>query len=108
MNKLNLSIDELKEFIGEGVGFAGDDVGEFVPESNSKDHELARLNRLRYLLEQYNQASREAGINKWFVPGTPFGIENCPKHQAFFDAGAKYNERVFMAGNRCGKSIAGA
>lgn len=70
--------------------------------------EAARLNRLRYLLQQYDKASAGAGVDKWFVPGTPFGIDKCPKHSVFFKAGATYNERTFMAGNRCGKSIAGA
>lgn len=70
--------------------------------------ELARLQRLAALFEEYNKRSMEGGVNKWFVPGTPFGIEHCPKHRAFFAASAKYNEICFMAGNRVGKSISGA
>lgn len=70
--------------------------------------EIVRLQKLSNMLQQLEQRSQEAGVNKWFVPGTPYGIEHCPKHRAFFKAGATYNERVFMAGNRCGKSIAGA
>lgn len=31
-----------------------------------------------------------------------------PKHMEFFAAGATYRERCFMAGNRCGKTVAGA
>lgn len=77
-------------------------------EEDSKLGELQRLHRLKLLLEEYNLASQQGGTGKWFVPGTPFGIENLKKHKAFFDAGARYNERTFMAGNRCGKSIAGA
>ena len=105
----DLSGADLKEFMGEVVNFSDEGAEDFLPEvKSSKDQELARLGRLHYLLEQYNQVTREAGINKWFVPGTPFGIENCPKHRAFFDAGRLYKERTFMAGNRTGKSVSGA
>src|SRR4051812_17459093 len=31
-----------------------------------------------------------------------------PKQKAFHDAGATYRERLFLAGNRCGKTQAGA
>lgn len=84
----------------------------FIPElpGNPKttENEAVRLQRLLATLEVLDKATQSSGINKWFVPGTPFGIENCPKHKAFFDAGKIYNERMFMAGNRCGKSVAGA
>lgn len=110
MSKLDLSSADLKEFIGEAVSFSDDSVEEFIPEARGKspDQELTRLSRLNYLLKKYDELSREGGTDKWFIPGTPFGIEHCPKHKVFFDAGAVYNERTFMAGNRCGKSIAGA
>ena len=70
--------------------------------------EISKLMKLAALMTKYEEVSKAAGIDKWFVIGTPFGIENCPKHRAFFDAGADYNERLFLAGNRVGKSIAGA
>lgn len=110
MSKLDLSSADLKEFMGEAVSFSSEGVEEFLPEAGSKspDQELARLSRLNYLLKKYDEVAREGGTEKWFIPGTPFGIDHCPKHKAFFDAGAIYNERTFMAGNRCGKSIAGA
>lgn len=79
-------------------------IEQFIPEVSdaaSPEQELARLKKLSYLLKRYDQVNKEGGINKWFVPNTPFGIEHCPKHAAFFKAGATYNERVFMAGNRC-------
>jgi phage terminase large subunit-like protein len=60
------------------------------------------------MLEELEKREAGAGTGKWFVPGTPYGIENCPKHRAFFDAGAEYKERIFLASNRTGKSIAGA
>lgn len=78
------------------------------PLHKAPTQEIANLANLKYLLSRYHTATETAGIKKWFVPGTPFGLEHCPKHAAFFKAGATYNERTFMAGNRCGKSIAGA
>jgi phage terminase large subunit-like protein len=77
-------------------------------DADPKLNELNRLQRLANLLEQYRTVSAQSGVDKWFVPGTPFGIESLPKHSAFFKAGLNYNERTFMAGNRCGKSISGA
>lgn len=83
--------------------------GEFTPESSTDSSaEIAKLQRLAKILSKYNEATQQAGIDKWFIPGTPFGIDVCNKHRAFFNAGASYNERLFCAGNRCGKSIAGA
>lgn len=75
---------------------------------DEKLNEIQRLQRLSKLLEEYKLVSQQGGTEKWFVPGTPFGIERLPKHKAFFDAGSNYKERTFMAGNRCGKSISGA
>lgn len=105
----DLSSADLKDVLGSPSGFVLDGIEDFVPvKGNTEQQELARLAGLASLLSKYELVQQEGGIDKWFVPGTPFGIENCPKHRAFFKAGAKYNERMFMAGNRCGKSIAGA
>lgn len=60
------------------------------------------------LMELYEEKLSESGTSKWFIPGTPFGIEHCPKHKLFFDAGKNYYERVFAASNRTGKSLSGA
>lgn len=60
------------------------------------------------IIANYEKLLSEAGTARWFVPGTPFSIESCKKHKAFFDAGARYHERFFLAGNRVGKSISGA
>src|SRR5688572_12751829 len=62
-------------------------------------HELAYL---LHLLEKSNERQKYSGTAKWFIPGTPFGIENLPRHRGFFEAGATNRERLFMAGNRCG------
>lgn len=75
----------------------------------SKD--LQSLEDRKYLLALLEEAERRdkyGGYRKWFRPGTPYGIDKLPKHAAFFEAGATYNERFFCAANRAGKSIAGA
>lgn len=64
--------------------------------------------RLLELLEEADRRDKYGGLRKWFRPGTPYGIDKLPKHKAFFDAGAVHNERFFCAGNRVGKSVAGA
>ena len=98
--EIDFNDPSLVEFFGKSIDLSGlEQAGDAV--RNSKEAELAQLVRLQKLLEQYQTASQEAGIHKWFVPGTPFGIENCHKHRAFFEAGATYNERLFLAGNRC-------
>lgn len=64
--------------------------------------------RLAELLSELSERDKYGGYRKWYVPGTPFGIDKLPKHKAFFDAGAKYDERLFAAGNRVGKTTSGA
>lgn len=107
MKKIDLSETDL-DFMKSGVDLDGIGKEDWAPEDVKHNSELLRLQNLAALIDQYNLATQEAGHHKWFLPGTPFGIENCHKHRAFFEAGAKYNERLFMAGNRCGKTIAGA
>lgn len=80
-----------------------------IPQQEAnKLNELNELAQLNDLLDQYNEFAANSGIDKWFVSGTPYDIIKLPKHKAFFEAGFLYNERTFMAGNRCGKSVAGA
>ncbi len=68
-------------------------------------YELASwLTNAKELISKYETS----GIRKWFRPGTIASIEKCPKHKAFFAAGANYHERLFMSANRVGKSISGA
>ena len=86
-----------------------DDFSDWEPSKEDKNKdELTRLIRLTAMMDSLKLATQEAGIHKWFMPKTPFGIEHCPKHSAFFAAGSSYNERLFLAGNRTGKSISGA
>lgn len=65
------------------------------------------LERLVRLKAEYDALLPYAGTDKWFQEG-PYSIDNCPRHKMFFDAGNKYRERMFLAANRAGKTLAGA
>ena len=66
-----------------------------IEELQAADAELtARLERLRF--------------HEFFPDTGEHRRELYPKHLAFFAAGAVHRERLFMAGNRVGKSEAGA
>lgn len=65
------------------------------------------IHQLAVLKAEYDRLRPFSGVAKWFEDG-PFDIDKCPKHMAFFNAGATYPERCFMAANRAGKSISGA
>lgn len=101
-NNLDFSAEDVSGLFNEKATFLAEEI------NKGPEAEIAHLQKILSLLNKYNEVTQEAGIHKWFVPGAPFGIENCPKHKAFFEAGAIYNERLFAAGNRCGKSVAGA
>ncbi len=77
-------------------------------ERNPKQAEAAELIQIINLLQTYEDKTKASGVSKWFTPGTMFGIESLHKHRAFFEAGHKYSERLFMAANRVGKTISGA
>lgn len=72
---------------------------------NSKSCNAHDKQRIIDILNELERRDKFGGYNRWFVPGTPYGIENLPKHRAFFEAGATYDERFFCAGNRCGKAL---
>ena len=77
-----------------------EDIGRYAPDfagaGSAED-----LGYVLDLINRYEEIVANSGNSRWFVPGTPFSIDNCPKHKAFFEAGAKYHERFFCAGNRC-------
>lgn len=89
-------------------GQVSDRVLDMLPPSKKVSADAREIQETLKLIELYEDMLRDAGLEKWFVPGSPYGIENCPKHRAFFDAGKDYRERIFMAANRVGKSVAGA
>jgi phage terminase large subunit-like protein len=51
---------------------------------------------------------RSSPLCTLFPDEGPFRRELYPKHMEFFRAGAQYSERLFMAANRVGKTVAGA
>lgn len=62
------------------------------------------------LAQALAELDRERARNKWqalFPADGPLRRDLYPKHMEFFAAGAKYRERLFMAGNRIGKTVAG-
>ena len=65
------------------------------------DDETSQLLELIKQLEQKKEAEAYAGWKRWFVPGTPYGIEKLPKHAAFLFAGKNNHETYFSAANRC-------
>lgn len=50
----------------------------------------------------------EKAIRSLFPASGPLARDKYPKHMEFFRLGATKKERLFLAGNRCGKSVAAA
>lgn len=68
---------------------------------------LSRMPKDQALFELLKELKRRSGRKKLFsyYPDTgPLRRELYPKHMEFFEAGAKYRERCFMAANRIGKT----
>jgi phage terminase large subunit-like protein len=57
--------------------------------------------QLLEMLKEREKRHNYSGIQKLYVPGTPYSIENLPKHKAYFDAGKDYRVRLIIGGNRC-------
>lgn len=64
--------------------------------------------KLVALLKERERRHRENRIDQFFPDKGEHARHLYPKHLAFFKAGAQHGERAFIAGNRCGKTIAGA
>ena len=47
-------------------------------------------------------------IKQWFPLEGPVSYDKYPRHMDFFQAGAQYRERCFIAANRIGKTVSGA
>lgn len=78
--------------------------------------ESARIKRLRAVVGDLSLADVLAEkqrrtrnrIERFFPDEGPLRRALYGPHLEFFAAGAKYRTRVFLAGNRCGKTVAGA
>lgn len=84
------------------------DIGKLAAGLNLNNQQADELARLARLLEFEDKNKDVSGFHKWFVPGTPFGVDNLPKHRAFFDATRLHRETLMLGGNRCGKTRGGA
>lgn len=59
------------------------------------------------LLEEQARRKRYRLIDELFSDDGPYRRDLYPRHMEFFRAGASHRERLFMAANRSGKSVAG-
>lgn len=62
-----------------------------------------KLELMKLLEERYDRENSNR-IDGYYPETGPFRRELYPKHMEFFDAGARYRERCFMAANRIGKT----
>ena len=67
--------------------------------------EVQELRELILMMDKIEENERNAGLHKWFVPGTKYGIDKLPKHAAAIKATKDYRETLILGGNRSGKSI---
>lgn len=65
------------------------------------------LLELHAILEELQRRRRENRIAQLFPEDGPLSRHEYPKFLEFFEAGAHIRERAMLAGNRCGKSLAG-
>lgn len=88
-----------------------DDVSELIraslPTVQNTKQDARSLQQLLDMIHQMEEMESRSGMSKWFGEDSQYPIDSLPKHKAFFEAGKNYPERLFMAGNRVGKSIAG-
>lgn len=65
---------------------------------------LSQKQELLALLEAKAKVRSENRIREYYPEAGPLRRELYPRHMEFFEAGGKYRERCFMAGNRVGKT----
>lgn len=97
-------LDGLKQFEGQELSF--DEITSNLPTIKSDGKaDVRSIRKILDLVALIEKQEAERGTFKWFED--PYSIETLPKHKAFFDASAKYNEICFLAANRVGKSVSG-
>ena len=69
--------------------------------------EVQELRELILMMDKIEENERNAGLHKWFVPGTKYGIDKLPKHAAAIRATKDYRETLVLGGNRSGKTVLG-
>lgn len=60
------------------------------------------------LIDQAIAIQQRNRLGRIFPDAGPLRRDLYPKHMQFFAAGKQHSERAFIAGNRCGKTVAGA
>lgn len=105
---IDIKDEDLNDIFGEVPVIHDGDFGLIGGDEHRRLASIHQLSQLSQLLDKYEETRKVSGMNKWFVPGTPYSIEHCPKHKVFFSSGADYDQRLFMAANRVGKSVSGA
>lgn len=98
-------IADIAQLIVNQPGF---DPARFDPERFAASLDEETLNRLYVQAEAEALRKRTNRYDQFFPDTGPLRRELYPKHVEFFTAGAKYSERLFQAGNRVGKTVAGS
>ncbi len=76
---------------------------------NPRTSDLTQIQQLFHLPAFQAELQRRRSPLRTMFPDTgPWRRELYAKHTEFFRAGAQYNQRLFMAANRVGKTVAGA
>lgn len=88
------------------TGDVSEDIKSSLSPSPSGKQDARSLQQLLTLVRQLEELNRQGGTSKWFED--PYPIDSLPKHKKFFEAGKDYPERLFMGGNRVGKTLVGA
>lgn len=96
--------ESLKQFEGQEATAEQNIRASLPPATSNQD--VRSLQKVLSLVLQMEKMEAEGGMDKWFE--APYGIETLPKHKSFFDASKVYNEVLFLAGNRVGKTVCGA
>lgn len=97
LSQVTTKEEDMRDLLRESIG---------VIEVKSSD--ARSIKRALDLVRAIEEMERSAGTDNWFPAEGEYSIHNLPKHKKFFEAGSEYPERLFMAGNRVGKSLAGA
>lgn len=73
---------------------------------NLADLTAEQRRELAALLDEVDRRQRTRRLHALFPAAGPLRRELYPKHMAFFRLGKTYRERIFLAGNRVGKTVA--
>lgn len=97
----------LFELIGAAAAARGVDPTRIDPTMFVEALDDATVEALWAEVEREDEKLRFGRFDALFPDHGPLRRELYTKHVEFFDAGREYRERLFMAGNRVGKTIAG-